>query len=142
MKVPTHGKNLSEINIIPLVDVMLVLLIVFMVAAPLLEQGIDVNLPTVTAAPIERTESDIILTIDKKGQLFLADDPDPYTLEALREKLPAIYARREKKEIFIRADERIDYGTVAKTIGMFKNVGIERVGMVTEEEDVKKHKGG
>lgn len=130
----SHGKTLSEINITPLVDVVLVLLIIFMVTAPLLSQGLDIQLPEAAAPALERTEQDVIMTINKEGKIFLQNDPNPYRLEDLETKIPAIFERREKKEILIRADRDALYGTVVKAISLVKKAGIERVGMITEEE--------
>lgn len=129
-----HNKSLSEINITPVVDVMLVLLIIFMVTAPLLSQGIDVQLPQAGAPAIERSEQDVVMTIDKAGKVYLMDDKTPYRLQDLETKIPAIFERREKKEILIRADTEVTYGLVVKAISVVKEAGIERVGMITEEE--------
>ncbi len=134
MKVDKSPGTLSEINVTPLVDVMLVLLIVFMVTAPLLNQGLDVKLPQATAPSMERSEDDMTLTITKDEQLFLQSDKTPYRLEELESKLVAVFERREKKEILIKADRDVLYGVVAKAIAIAKKVGIERVGMITEEE--------
>lgn len=128
-----HNTALSEINITPLVDVILVLLIIFMVTAPLLSQGLDVQLPSASAPALERSEEDVTLTIDKTGKIFLQDEKTPYRLEELQEKVAAIFERREKKQILIRADEDVPYGTVVKAISLIKEAGIERVGMITEE---------
>ena len=125
---------MSEINITPLVDVVLVLLIVFMVTAPLLSQGLDIRLPEAAAPALERSEQDVTMTIDKQGRIYLQNDPNPYRLEDLETKIAAIFERREKKEILIRADREALYGNVVKAIALVKKAGIERVGMITEEE--------
>lgn len=129
-----HQSALSEINVTPLVDVILVLLIIFMVTAPLLSQGIDVQLPQASAPAIERSEQDVIMTIDKTGKIYLMSDKSPYRLQDLETKIPAIFERREKKEILIQADKDVAYGLVVKAIATVKRAGIERVGMITEEE--------
>lgn len=123
---------MSEINVVPLVDIILVLLIVFMITAPLLEQGLDVELPQAESPALERSESDIILTIDEKGRFFLMDDTTPFTLFEIEAKIQAAYRHREKKEIFLRADRRILYGLVAEAMAILKKAGIERIGMITE----------
>lgn len=134
----THGRALSEINVTPLVDVILVLLIIFMVTAPLLSQGLDIQLPEAAAPALERTEQDVIMTIDKQGKIYLQNDPTPYRLEDLETKIAAVFERREKKEILIRADREALYGMVVKAISLVKKAGIERVGMITEEEKPEK----
>ncbi len=137
MKAHSSGSGrtaLSEINITPLVDVMLVLLIVFMVTAPLLSQGLDVQLPEASAPALGRNEQDVILTIDKEGRIYVQDDTKPYRLSDLETKIAAVFERREKKDILIRADRDALYGTVIQAMALAKKAGVERVGMVTEEE--------
>ena len=133
----THGSALAEINVTPFVDVVLVLLIIFMITAPLLSQGLDVDLPEANAPALQRAEEDVFVTMNKEGQLFLMDDPNPYTLETIGDKLRIAFEHREKKELLLRADRTTAYGTVVKAIALFKASGIERVGMVTEEEKMR-----
>ena len=133
-KIPTHGTALSEINIVPLVDVILVLLIVFMITAPLLEQGLDVELPETVAPALDRSENDVYLTIDKKGLIYLQHEKTPFSVKKLEGKIRNIFKHRDKKVIFIRADKNIRYGIVIKIMGILHKAGIERIGMVTIEE--------
>ncbi len=128
---------LSEINVVPLVDVILVLLIIFMVTAPLLQQGLDIELPQAEAPAIERTEEDVVLTIGQDGRLYLMEEETPYTLKSLEKKLAQAFKNRDKKEIFIRADKKVAYGKVAETMAILKKIGIDRIGMITEEPSSK-----
>jgi biopolymer transport protein TolR len=116
---------LSEINVTPFVDVMLVLLIIFMVTAPLLQQGIDVNLPQAKGKEMTPTER-IVITIKKEGKIYL--DKSSVTIETLKSKL----ASKTNKEVFLKADKTVPYGTVVKVMGELREIGIEKLGMVTE----------
>lgn len=139
MKLQHHGAGqtaLAEINIVPLVDIMLVLLIIFMVTAPLLQQGIDIDLPEVNASAVSAAKEDFILSIDNDGKIFLGDDKKTvYTLQTLEDKLKAIFENKEKKEIYLRADRDIQYGYVVQVMALSQKAGIERVGMITAPEE-------
>jgi biopolymer transport protein TolR len=121
---------LSEINVTPLVDVMLVLLIIFMVTAPMLQQGIDVNLPQVAAKDIPAKEEKLVLTITKEGEIYINEHL--VELSRLKENLERIYENRINKEIFLKADETVPYGFVVKTMSEIKEAGIEKLGMITK----------
>jgi len=123
---------MSEINVTPLVDVMLVLLVIFMVTTPLLEQGIEIHLPKATAAPLKVKTEKVVLDIDAKGQLFFEKTQLP--LEGLEKKLRAIFANREDKQAYVKADEDLPYGKLAKMIARLKKAGVEKVGLVTLQE--------
>ena len=127
---------LSEINVTPFVDVMLVLLIIFMVTAPMLQQGIDVDLPKAVAKDISAGNEKLILTITQKEKIFINEHP--IELSALKERLEKIYQNRTDKEIFLKADERVSYGFVVKTMAEIKRAGIERLGMITKPQDEKR----
>ncbi len=125
-------RPLSEINVTPFVDVMLVLLIIFMVTAPLMHQGIDVDLPDTTTQQLRLKDEPLILTIDKAGNYHLGRR---VVSEAeLSEKLEAIFEGRDSKEIFLRADENVAYGFVVKALAAARQAGATKLGMVTEPE--------
>ncbi|EFK11292.1 protein TolR [delta proteobacterium NaphS2] len=132
----TNGNNrqlMSEINVTPLVDVMLVLLIIFMVAAPMMTQGVDVNLPKTEAKNIKTSDEPLILTVNSKEEIFLESHRIP--LENLGVKIQKIFENRRSKEVLLRADKDIPYGFVMNVIASVKKAGIEKLGMVTEPLD-------
>jgi biopolymer transport protein TolR len=133
-----HNRVLNEINVTPFVDVILVLLIIFMVTAPLLQQGLPVNLPHAAAPALKRTKTDIILTIKRDGNIYLGDDATVVPLEDLEERLVGTYAAREDKDLFIKADTDLRYGTVVKVMSIAKKAGVDRIGMLTQPELAKK----
>lgn len=124
---------MSEINVTPLVDVMLVLLIIFMVAAPMMIQGVDVNLPKTEAKNIKTSDEPLMLTVNSKKEIFLESHPIP--LEGLELKIRKIFENRRNKEVLLRADKDIPYGFVINVIASVKKAGIEKLGMVTEPVD-------
>ena len=122
----------SEINVTPFVDVMLVLLIIFMVTAPLMQQGIDVDLPDTTTQQLRIQDEPLVLTIDKKGAYHLGRRE--IAAADLKGKLEAIFDGRDSKEIFLRADENVAYRFVVKALAAAREAGATRLGMVTEPE--------
>ena len=128
---PSEGSgSISDINVTPLVDVMLVLLIIFMVTAPILQQGVAIDLPKVAASPLAGDEEQLVVNVNKAGQVFLNDTP--MALDALTAKLAAIRAARPDRQVFVRADQSISYGQVMKTMGAVRESGLTKVGLVTE----------
>jgi len=118
---------LSEINVTPFVDVMLVLLVIFMVTAPLLQQGIDVNLPKAKGKDLP-TEERITLVISKNKTIYMNDSP--VSLQEMRRKLDAI--SKLNPNVFLKADKNVPYGFVVEVMGEIKDAGIEKLGMITE----------
>ncbi len=126
-----NGRRLmSEINVTPFVDVMLVLLIIFMVTAPMMTQGVDVNLPQTTTSNVKTEEDPLILSVNKKGEIYL--ETTKVSLEDLEKKVKSIFKYRREKEILLRADRDIPYGFVIKVMAGVKRAGISKLGMVTE----------
>jgi biopolymer transport protein TolR len=129
-----RGGLVSQINVTPLVDVMLVLLIIFMVTAPIIQQGVQVSLPRVKAAALPGKDEQFIVSITRDRQIYLNDTR--ITTDALTEKLTAIAGERPDREVFIRADDQVPYGDVIRMMAAIKAAGIENVGMVTEMPEV------
>jgi len=124
------GTTISQINVTPFVDVMLVLLVIFMVTAPILQQGVQVNLPEAKAGAIAGKEEPLVVSITKKGQVYLNDNR--IKLAELKLKLQAIRQVQKGKEVFLRADKSVPYGVVMKAIATIKEAGIVKLGMITQ----------
>lgn len=134
----SSGRLISEINVTPFVDVMLVLLVIFMVTAPLMTQGIEVDLPqTKTVTTLPKDSEHMVLTVKRDGSIML----DEY--EVTREELPGHLERlvkNENKSLFLRADKEVPYGVVVGVMGDIKSVGIDKMGVVAEPEDLETEK--
>ena len=124
-----NGATIAQINVTPLVDVMLVLLVIFMVTAPIIQQGVQVNLPAARGSAVPGTEEPLVVTVAKNGKTYLNDNV--MTLGELGAKLRAIAKSQPNKQVYLRADQDVRYGLVMKTIAEIKQAGIERLGMVT-----------
>lgn len=130
-----NRKFLSEINVTPFVDVMLVLLVIFMVTTPILYQGVDVNLPKVSSKPIPSIQNDkkVIVTIDNKGNLYI--EKKQYSLSELKLKVRSLILEGGKnlkqEQVFLRADSDVPYGTVIKVMSEIQKAGVENLGLIT-----------
>jgi len=120
----------GEINVTPLVDVMLVLLIIFMVSAPMMNTGVEVDLPAAQAPQVEISEEKLLLTVGKDQKVYLGRDEVPY--ERLEPTLLANDRMQREKELYVQADETVPYGFVVKVLVIVKKAGITKVGLVTD----------
>lgn len=128
--------TLNEINVTPLVDVMLVLLIVFMVTAPLMQQGVQVDLPKAAGQALDEQQEKIVLVVTAEKRIQINKNDIPFA--SLGTKLAAIYQNKEQKEIFVQADQNVNYGFVAQVMAEIKRSGIVKVGLVTEPPELNK----
>ena len=121
---------MEAINITPLTDVFLVLLIIFMVTAPMMQQGVQVNLPKADTKALTPQETTVVVSIERSGKLFINNTE--VSAGDLRSRLSGMFATRAKKEVFLKADKDVPYGEVVQAMAEIKGAGIERLGMVTE----------
>ena len=127
---PTKSRMaMSEINITPMVDVMLVLLIIFMVTTPMMQQGIDIDLPEVASSGTPTTDEPFILEIRRNKKLYVGETE--VRIGVLSEKLKAIFSSRKNKQIYLQADRNVDYGLVAEAMGEIRAAGISNISLVT-----------
>lgn len=119
----------SEINVTPLVDVMLVLLIMFMVTAPLMQQGIDVNLPKTSSSGVDLSDEPFVLVISADQKITAAKTPMEFS--TLKTKLTSIFEHKNNKQLYIQADKKVDYGFVAEVMAEIRAAGIYNIGLIT-----------
>jgi biopolymer transport protein TolR len=131
--VQNNKRFMSDINVTPFVDVMLVLLIIFMVTAPMMMEGVEVNLPKTTTKSIKTREDPMILTVTKKREILL--EKHKISLDDLETKIGTILKYRKNKEILLKADKEVPYGFVVQVMAGIKRAGIEKLGMITEPVD-------
>jgi biopolymer transport protein TolR len=124
------GQSISDINVTPLVDVMLVLLVIFMVTAPILQQGVAVNLPQASGDALPADEQQLVVSIDTQGRVFLNDKQ--YTTERLAAELTQLASVDSKRRLYVRADAGVPYGQVIETLAAVRQAGLSRVGLITE----------
>ncbi len=131
-----HRELMSDINVTPFVDVMLVLLIIFMVTAPMMIEGLNVDLPEATAKPLDSEKEHLVITIDKNQLVYINDFK--VAVDFLGEKLNKILQGRSDREVYLKADKNIPYGIVVQVMAEIKKAGIEQLGMITEPAVLKK----
>ncbi|MBI5845913.1 MAG: protein TolR [Deltaproteobacteria bacterium] len=135
-----EGRLMAEINVTPLVDVMLVLLIIFMVTAPMMIQGVAVALPQTSAAPMDSTDDNLVLSVNRAREIYINDyKADLPTLTA---KLSAMHQGRPEQRVFLRADKDTPYGVVVQVMAAVKEAGIDKLGVVTEPAPASPASGG
>ncbi len=134
---PTGGNSrrglVADINVTPLVDVMLVLLIIFMVTAPMMTEGIEVNLPATTTKALPQKEQPLLVSINKDGEISLGKIK--VGLSLLKQQLARLPEEKKKEPVYLRADQNVPYGLVVKTMAAVKQAGFEKLGMVTRPDD-------
>ncbi|HAZ98510.1 protein TolR [Halomonas sp. CnH100-B] len=130
------SKPMGEINVVPFIDVMLVLLVIFMITAPMLTQGVQVDLPQVTSEPIETPEDNdpIIISVDREGGYFitLGEDSTSVTLEEMSERVVAILQRRPGTPVMVRGDRNVPYGQIVLLMSTLQRSGVANVGLLSE----------
>jgi biopolymer transport protein TolR len=136
MRQRTRKRQMSEINVVPYIDVMLVLLVIFMITAPLLSQGVKVDLPQTPAKPLPQLDDEpVIISIDGAGKFYLnlGDDPDQaVTPEYLVTRVGAIRKYKPATPVYVKGDRAVDYGRVVELMAVLQSAGVEGVGLVTE----------
>lgn len=130
------NKPMAEINVTPLVDVVLVLLIIFMVTAPMLQMGIDVNLPKVSSKSVDVTEEKLVLTVKGNQEIYI--NKTKATITDLGAKLESIFTTRIDREIYMRADKTVPYGFVVQVMSEVRKAGVDKLGMITEPPEESK----
>ena len=133
-----HSSLMSDINVTPFVDVMLVLLIIFMVTAPMMMEGVNVALPEATSKPLVSEKKPLIVNIDSENRIFINDFK--VTVDGLGEKLNKILDGRKDREVYLKADKDISYGMVVRVMSEIKGAGVEKLGMVTIPLNEEKRK--
>ncbi len=123
----------ADINVTSLVDVAFVLLIIFMITAPIMQGGVDVDLPRAEARPLQPKEG-LVVTVDRQGRIFV--DETPLSFEDFRASFPALASARQSRGVYLRADRRVDYGQVVRVLAVMRLAGVRDVGLVAESEDV------
>ena len=132
-----HGELpvMADINVTSLVDVAFVLLIIFMITAPIMQGGVDVQLPRAEARPLQAREG-LVVSIDREGQIFV--DETALSYEDFRTAFPAMVAARQPTGVYLRADQRVDYGQVVRVLAAMRAAGIGDVGLVAEQEVIRR----
>jgi biopolymer transport protein TolR len=137
MRTRRSKRQMSEINVVPYIDVMLVLLVIFMVTAPLLMEGVNVDLPQASAKAVsEKSTEPFVVHIDAKEQYFINDDPEPIqSIQEIRIKADIVHRNSPETEFLVRADKSVRYDAVVQAMVLLQQAGIDGVGLVTDSLD-------
>lgn len=137
-----HRGPLAEINVVPYIDVMLVLLVIFMVTTPLLSQGIKVNLPKAQAQTISQSQAPLIVSVDAESHFYLNTALNPKMAldetqlnQAVRQQLQLAAQKKQQRQVFIKGDKQVNYGTVVSTMVLLQKAGAINIGLITESPD-------
>lgn len=126
-------RQMSEINVVPYIDVMLVLLVIFMITAPLLVQGVKVTLPQADAKPLpQKDQKPLIITVDQNGDYYLDAEKKSITLETMLTRIVAVRQHKPGTQLIVYGDEKVAYGNVIEIMSLLKKAGVEDVGLATE----------
>ncbi len=123
----------AEINVVSLIDVMMLLMVIFMITAPMMQGGVDIALPRAEARPLE-AKNGLVVTIDRSGRIFV--DENPFSYEEFRASFKALASRRGQEGIYLRADAGVPYGTVVRVLAVMRAAGVGDVGLVAEPEEI------
>ncbi len=135
------NNNIAQINVTPFVDVMLVLLVIFMVTTPIMQQGVNVELPSVEAGALTKQADELlVVSVDREGDIHLNDNVLQLTL--LKQRMSAIVKIRSDRTVYLRADARVPYGRVVTVMAAIREAGVQKIGMVTEALPNQDGKGG
>ena len=139
MRASGKRKPVSEINVVPYIDVMLVLLIIFMITAPLLQQGVEIDLPQASANPLPPEQREpLVVSVSKEGDLYLnigADNDKPIEEELLANRVAAVIKNHPQTPVLVRGDKAVDYGRVTEAMVLLQAAGVDKVGLMTESQD-------
>jgi biopolymer transport protein TolR len=124
----------AEINVVSLIDVMMLLMVIFMITAPIMQGGVDVRLPTADAKPLD-SKGGMVVTVDKTGQIFV--DESRMSFEAFRASFKALAGKRGSQGVYLRADEAANYGQVVRVLGVMRQAGVGDIGLVAEPMEAK-----
>ena len=128
-------RPMSQINVVPYIDVMLVLLIIFMVTAPLLQQGVEIDLPDAPSKPLpadSRQKEPLVVGVDQLGQYYIDPIRSPIDLDVLKEKVRELLAQQPDLQVYVRGDQQVEYGRVVTAMVILQNAGADNIGLITE----------